>query len=56
MGQNKRYGNLQKIASYVTIFNLVMTYELDTYIIWVEGGGGNHKKSIPFPKSQNGFF
>ena len=30
-----------------TIFNLVMTYELDTYIIW---GGGNPKKTHSISK------
>ena len=34
----------------LTIFNLVMTYELDTYIIWGGGGGGQPQKTHSFSK------
>ena len=38
----------------LTIFNLVITYELDTYIIW--GGGVNPKKPFLFQNRKMGFF
>ena len=41
-----------------TIFNLFMTYELNTYVIWGEGGGGGAtpKKPFLFRNRKMGFF